>query len=106
MEWWQKRVKRIKNLPLEVTEAIEKYGVSEGNLPPYVLVGIDKFIGIICFMNNEFHANLLKKIITDNGGEVFLGQTETHPDGSTYAIRDSEEIHRDIDGAIEEIWKK
>lgn len=76
----------------ELAEAIEKYGVFEGPLPPYVLIGTVEFpnskygrTGVMAFANNEFHANLLKKIF-NKYGHVGIEKTKSHPDGETFSL--------------------
>jgi hypothetical protein len=57
----------------ELVNTINKYGVFEGELPPYILVGSiigpkNKYIsGILCFAGNEFHAHLIAKQIKKFG---------------------------------------
>jgi hypothetical protein len=76
----------------DIAEAIEQYGIFDGPLPPYVLVGTIEMpdhtyglTGVMCFAGNEFHANLLKKKFSKYGF-VIIEKTNSHPDGETVSL--------------------
>jgi hypothetical protein len=86
---WSQTVSLI-DLP-DIAELVERYGIFDGAMPPYVLVGTIKLsakkclTGIICFVDNEFHAHLLLKKLSKYG-MVNIEQTDSHPDGATFSI--------------------
>jgi len=86
---WSQTVSLI-TLP-DLAELVERYGVFDGPMPPFVLVGTlelksKKYLtGVLCFVGNEFHAHLLAKKM-EKYGTVQIERTDTHPDGATFSI--------------------
>ena len=76
----------------ELVELIDKFGITLGEQPHFVIVGkykskaIGSVMGIIAAANNEFHAHLLKREISKNG-VVTIERSEYHPDGCTFSIQ-------------------
>jgi hypothetical protein len=97
---WANRIRHIKNPEPEVAEAIKKYGSTAGDLPPYVLIGISKYPGILVFADNEMYANIIKKVLVKYGCEINIEKTKSHPDGETYPIEGT-----DASREIERIWR-
>jgi len=94
---WTQTVSLI-DLP-EVAELVERYGVFDGPMPRFVLVGTlelkpgKHLTGVLCFVDNEFHAHLLAKKMAKHGS-VQIEHTEAHPDGVTYSVGAVESFDR------------
>lgn len=97
LSMWTQTVSLI-DLP-DVAELVERYGVFDGPLPKFVLVGTlelkpgKHLTGVLCFADNEFHAHLLAKKMGQHGS-VQIERTKSHPDGATFSVDAVEHFDR------------